>query len=535
MNLRRKFICLVFLTFTINAQEANWTATWKMDSSRVYITDSHSDNAGNIYTVGFNSSVSTDTSYDCIINKFSSVGTIEYSKKFYTGWSSQDPIITSDLERNIYVCSDQNIRKFSESGALLLEFSYSMLSATKIIVDSEGSIYVYGNLDDNDFNKTGSGIKKFNSEGIEMWDYVAFPISVPNGETAWLKDAIFDLDKNSIIVAKVKKSGSETIHIASIDKNGLVKWENEFSISGKTIMTPNKLLRISNGNYIVTGYCGLEYHENTYDAVTIAFLEDGSLSWYKTFDVNSDEDKALDMKSYNSGVVISGLGIYEDEKTMFAVYYDVNGTESWSYNDAPRIWLDSDPYYSNPALSTSIIIDNTDIYISGALDYGAGNSNFTTIRIDNSGNVIGNAMFTAEWAGRLQNSLRSNDKLNLICADHIYANAYDYIKIINYDFKSIVTEVKTKDYIAKDFYLEQNYPNPFNPSTQIQYQIAKAGNVTIKVYDVLGNEISTLVQEFKQPGKYSVIWNASQLPSGIYFYKLQSGSFSETKKMILIR
>ncbi len=83
--------------------------------------------------------------------------------------------------------------------------------------------------------------------------------------------------------------------------------------------------------------------------------------------------------------------------------------------------------------------------------------------------------------------------------------------------------------------LSQNFPNPFNPSTTIYYGIKDPGNVTIKIYNTLGQEIITLVDERKEVGSYYVDWNAVGLPSGIYFYKIQSGNFAESKKMILTK
>ena len=100
----------------------------------------------------------------------------------------------------------------------------------------------------------------------------------------------------------------------------------------------------------------------------------------------------------------------------------------------------------------------------------------------------------------------------------------------------VVTDVNEDvDFQPSEYSLEQNYPNPFNPSTRIKYQVSSISQVTIKLYDVLGNEVATLVNEEKPAGSYEVNFNASQLSSGIYFYKLQAGSFSETKKMILLR
>jgi hypothetical protein len=85
------------------------------------------------------------------------------------------------------------------------------------------------------------------------------------------------------------------------------------------------------------------------------------------------------------------------------------------------------------------------------------------------------------------------------------------------------------------FILYQNYPNPFNPTTNLQYTISSRQFVTLKVYDVLGNEITTLVDEEKEPGSYEVIFNAGNLSSGMYFYTLKIGNYSETKKMLLLK
>ncbi|MGE5437263.1 MAG: T9SS type A sorting domain-containing protein [Syntrophothermus sp.] len=87
----------------------------------------------------------------------------------------------------------------------------------------------------------------------------------------------------------------------------------------------------------------------------------------------------------------------------------------------------------------------------------------------------------------------------------------------------------------KEYYITQNYPNPFNPTTTISYSLSKSGSTTLKVFDILGREIITLVNEEKPAGSYTVEFNASNLSSGIYFYSLTSGSFTMNKKMILMK
>jgi hypothetical protein len=83
--------------------------------------------------------------------------------------------------------------------------------------------------------------------------------------------------------------------------------------------------------------------------------------------------------------------------------------------------------------------------------------------------------------------------------------------------------------------LLNNYPNPFNPSTKISWQLPAGGQVSLKVYDLLGNEVAALVNEEKPSGIYEVIFEASDLASGVYFYQLKTGSFAQTKKMLLLK
>jgi len=83
--------------------------------------------------------------------------------------------------------------------------------------------------------------------------------------------------------------------------------------------------------------------------------------------------------------------------------------------------------------------------------------------------------------------------------------------------------------------LEQNYPNPFNSTTNIRYLIPQSGRVTLKVYDLMGKEVATLLDRYQEAGSYDVIFQADNFSSGIYFYHLTAGGYSATKKMILMK
>jgi photosystem II stability/assembly factor-like uncharacterized protein len=135
----------------------------------------------------------------------------------------------------------------------------------------------------------------------------------------------------------------------------------------------------------------------------------------------------------------------------------------------------------------------------------------------------------------IQNSNTNEDLNDIYFVDdttgYVVGNSGTFLKTISGGIVGIekVTEK------PKKFLLFQNYPNPFNPTTTIKYQVPKASHITITVYDVLGKEVATLVNEFKKAGIYSVNLDASKLASGVYFYRIKAGEWIETKKMLLLR
>ncbi|MEP7146541.1 MAG: T9SS type A sorting domain-containing protein, partial [bacterium] len=103
-------------------------------------------------------------------------------------------------------------------------------------------------------------------------------------------------------------------------------------------------------------------------------------------------------------------------------------------------------------------------------------------------------------------------------------------------FNNIMTPVNNfSNEIPGNFSLSQNFPNPFNPKTIINYELPTANYVTLKVYDVLGNEVKTIVNEKETAGSYAIEFDASGFPSGIYYYKIKAGEFEQVKKMILLK
>jgi hypothetical protein len=99
----------------------------------------------------------------------------------------------------------------------------------------------------------------------------------------------------------------------------------------------------------------------------------------------------------------------------------------------------------------------------------------------------------------------------------------------------MLTDVESAPWLATQFAQQLNYPNPFNPSTTIRYELPHASQVSLKVYNTLGQEVATLVNETKPGGAYTVEFNAGNLASGVYLYRLQAGNFVETRKLVVLR
>ena len=156
------------------------------------------------------------------------------------------------------------------------------------------------------------------------------------------------------------------------------------------------------------------------------------------------------------------------------------------------------------------------------------------ITINGNDSKIQNIPYTGSWQTWKDVNFGQfilNAGLNTIKVDClIQAYNFNYI-----DVTYGITSVKDNEELPEDYKLGQNYPNPFNPSTTINYSIPQSSFVTIKVYDLLGREVSSLVNQTKAGGNYSVQFNAAKLQSGIYYYSIQAGSFTQTKKLMLLK
>jgi hypothetical protein len=209
-----------------------------------------------------------------------------------------------------------------------------------------------------------------------------------------------------------------------------------------------------------------------------------------------------------------------------------------SVGNVSNIFLD-DFYYANELSSTPLPVELTS-FSATTIGKDVKLSWNTATEINNYGFDVERSVAKGEWEkiGFVNGNGNSNSPKNYsFVDDSVTAGTYSYrLKQIDNDGQfeySKTVEVNLN--APKKFELSQNYPNPFNPTTTISYNIPEASNVKLTIYNLLGQEIITLVNKFEEAGVHTATFNASELNSGLYIYKLQAGSFNQTRKMTLIK
>lgn len=289
----------------------------------------------------------------------------------------------------------------------------------------------------------------------------------------------------------------------------------------------------------------------------------------------------LKFDSIPSGRILSKVGWLDpgDTVSSYSVYFD----ETEPYKVIFSTWVGQFPNIEHEAISTLSLTSevwhhiavtyteanyNKKIYINGVLTFnedntgdigyngrplfiGAFKTNLDDIILPFKGNIdevrIWQKTLTQnEIIFNMYNPVIGNEDsllglwhFNEGVGDTLYdSSTYNIKGVINgatWVDGYVITSIDEINLNVNDFKLFQNYPNPFNPITKIKYSIPISELVKIKVYNILGKEIKTLLNEYKQAGTYKIGFDASNLPSGVYFYKIISGDYSESKKMILLK
>jgi hypothetical protein len=364
-------------------------------------------------------------------------------------------------------------------------------------------------------------------------------------------------------------TGNYDMYIVKLNSSGSIQWTR--TVGGTGDENANSIIQTSDGGFVAAGNTN-SYGTGNYDMYIVKLNSSGTLQWSKTYGGSSVENAYSIIKSSGGGFVIAGqtasFGAGGDD--IYLVKTDSLG------NTCGNSTSPSSLYGVSGTLNTptvSVVTQNptvtTPTYITGA------GGILTTICIvgippaptlvsppNGSYNQPSTVRFIwnkSQYAVsyRIQIALDSlfgnfvvNDTLSdsTIVVANLQVNKYywwhvnaknvygisPYSAIWKFGtFPVGVKEINTD--IPDRFNLYNNYPNPFNPVSKIKFDIAKTGNVKLIIYDVLGRELATLVNEQLKPGTYEAEFDGSNYPSGIYFYRLETPEFTNTKKMVLIK
>lgn len=222
------------------------------------------------------------------------------------------------------------------------------------------------------------------------------------------------------------------------------------------------------------------------------------------------------------------IGSIYDDLLVMRIRGNIINRGNWNtyYND---LLLYQNP---NQFLIKCFNTGTNNMFFNGSVISGGGAASFNII----SGGGVQNIAPNQSYDLTIQFSPASSDTTAVLSINSGEIGSLSTIYLVGHNYNSVVDADENEHIISPDdFALYQNYPNPFNPSTTIQYQVSSIAHATLKVYDVLGKEVTTLVNEVKSPGVYYVQFTINNLSSGIYYYQLKSGSFIQTKKMILLK
>jgi hypothetical protein len=187
------------------------------------------------------------------------------------------------------------------------------------------------------------------------------------------------------------------------------------------------------------------------------------------------------------------------------------------------------------------------VYISGSRSNLPNYHSCITIKYDSSGSEQWNQIYSFEYGDCDPGYIVVDRDFNVIVTGGSTNSNYPgHFDILTVKYSQLIGIKRDSSFVPKMFRLYQNYPNPFNPVTRIKFDIGmiplsrgvpegRGVLTSLRVYDILGREIETLVNEQLKPGTYEVEWDASNFSSGIYFYRIKTGNFTETKRMILLK
>jgi hypothetical protein len=518
------------------------------------------DNVGNVYMAGvcYASSVGSDV----VIYKYTPNLTQIWQTTYKgIGFNHNQPVIVKlDSSQNIFVGTSikdsSGYYKF-----LLLKYVSNSLSWSKELVFTgynnaelkfleinNGNVYISGNITNQSLIVDIITLK-LNLNGDTIWSKLANGTGILNSKVKAMK---LDDSANIYLTGKVylteSNNNSDFITI-KYSSNGMTRWNKIYNSSFNQQDEPNSIAIDSFKNVYVTGIS--QSTNSGIDFLTLKYDADGSLLWnsrYNNSDVNGNDTAKVVIPGDSNSVYVGGnIQVNANSGSdIYLIKYNQFGDTIWTkrYNRSGNY---------DDLLKTMIKGHRGDIFIAGKSFSSNNVFDGIYLRYDKSGKQKWTFSYNTGISG-------TKDPIAIVEKDSIklYTSLANYTSstsaenhIVNLSQSYYITGIRTlNNEIPQKYRLMQNYPNPFNPVTKIKFdlragvrsQSAKAEEVKLAIYDILGRAIQTLVNEKLNPGTYEVTFDGSNYASGIYFYQLRvvdptrrTGEYIETKKLVLLK
>ena len=524
---------LIIMKFSEDGQPL-WEKTY---NSAGFSSDNFSsavkDNNGNYFVSGFNNSEYIIVKYNSSIQKiwattFTDSADISGPKALRIACDSLGNLFATCIV-NMNDRINIKLFKFSNTGNFLWSRVYtssgnSIIEPKAVLVDKNQNAVIMGS----DYNTSSLDFKivilKYSQDGNLVLE------KIHNNSTAQNSDRggnmKLDEEDNIYIVGSY---GGTTLTL-KLNQNGNQIWERLYTNGQPYVKSLSDQYIDNKGNVYVAGYIGVQ--NQGYNYLSIKYDSSGDQKWVNTFNgLRGEDDFARVIIADSSGnVYVTGESMNNTSNFSTSIVtfkYDSTGNISWS----KELKGLSNSYLSP---SSMILDDFSNIYIlNGKPNYPQ--YGYLTVKYKPNGDSAWSFNYTPyEGITNYGSALFIDHDYNVIISGKAYGQNTSY-DIITIKLSQIIGINNSSVSIPDKFVLSQNYPNPFNPKTIIKYELGIKNIVSLKVYDVLGNEVRTLVNEVKPPGRHEIEFDGKDLSSGVYFYKLTTGDFVETKRMILLK
>jgi hypothetical protein len=487
------------------------------------------DYSSNVYVTG--QSIINSNNYN--------ICTIKYNINGFQQWVAQYPgtigtnryanAIALDKYANIYVAGisshDFCTIKYNSNGVQQwVQFydgpSHGDDEAEKIAVDNAGNIYVSG-YSDSAYNEFGYATIKYSSDGRQLW------VKRYNGSGETNVNGLLVDDSCYVYLTGVNRGRAVTI---KYDSSGNALWTQIYTGIGPLYQTVANDIAIDvDKNVYITGYS--RGKQTYWDCLTIKYSYSGVQQWLKKYNADSlnngsgNKGYAIALDSLNN-IVISGWtgNVYGGAHHFCTIKYTNSGEIQW-------VKIETDTL-GDGNINIAINKENN-ICISGgeSILYSTNYwiSIYETIMYNNRGEIIWKENYL------YPNSNSSPSSLKIDNINNVFVTGSSYQSIATLKYTQTTGLKRNTEQIPRYFNLYQNYPNPFNPNTILKFDIPAVTNAKMVIYDISGKEVCSIILGKLGPGTYEINWNASNLSSGIYFYKLITNNYSLSKKMIVLK